>query len=711
MNTTDDNEPRSELQDDLAMKKTGAPKATLSTEQQAIIHDIDTNLFLSDEKQKAKAKLAAASPGVRVGPGAHFSPPAAATKKSVLDYIEDPSSHDDDDNNHNHNTAPPPPPASRARGPARTTSNPGAYRHGGPEVQVEDPSHRSATEAGNAIEEGLAVANPVAPPQELPQATNFDSANLPARRERKNKAFQWIALLAIVGLAGIIVLVVALAASGRSSQGEDTTSTAEPTATITASPTLAPTGMEGYLLSLLPSATAEGIRQQVPDSAQGQAFRWLLEDIGTSNPNLPEARILQRFALATLYYATIGEGWAESQHWMDHGIHECYWFNKESFARKDLIGSLFQGYMEEFFPPEEPAPLHCTVDGLYENLWLDANNLAGYIPNQIAMLTSLKTLSIGFNAGLNGPIPTQIGRLSRLEGLFTYFLLNAQEVPSQIGLLTGLRGMYLSSASHRGTIPSEIWGLTKLQTLNSRPAQLSGTVPTQIGLMTDLRWLDFPNLVSGTMPTQIGKLTKMHWLEIRETKLSGTIPSQLGLLTKLVFLFVKMNDLTGTVHTELGQLRNLTSLAYMECMFSGTIPSELGQLTQIQQSINLENNRLTGAVPSELAQVSNLYDLALSENRLSGALPSELGLLTSLGLLKLRNNRFDSTVPLELSWLNRSLYGLSLEGNPFLSGAIPEGLCDINQTCVETSINLCEEHGLSFDCSNNLCGCGCPCGA
>ena len=53
--------------------------------------------------------------------------------------------------------------------------------------------------------------------------------------------------------------------------------------------------------------------------------------------NLTMARRLQRFALATLYYATNGDEWTDAHGWMQYDVHECEWFATGGF-----------GY--EFFP-------------------------------------------------------------------------------------------------------------------------------------------------------------------------------------------------------------------------------------------------------------------------------------------------------------------------------------------------------------------------
>ena len=110
--------------------------------------------------------------------------------------------------------------------------------------------------------------------------------------------------------------------------------------------------------------------------------------------------------------------------------------------------------------------------------------------------------------------------------------------------------------------------------------------------------------------------------------------------------------------------------------------------------------------------MSNLGEIDFQGNLLSGQIPSEFGGLSAIGYLTLANNSLSGTVPLEFSALQHSLHTLDLQGNPLLSGTIPEALCDLNNTCVPTTWDMfgCDmELGLSFDCTGVLCGCGCPC--
>jgi hypothetical protein len=126
--------------------------------------------------------------------------------------------------------------------------------------------------------------------------------------------------------------------------------------------------------------------------------------------------------------------------------------------------------------------------------------------------------------------------------------------------------------------------------------------------------------------------------------------------------------------------------------------------------IALNNNQLSGTIPSQLGMMTNMMKgMIVHNNQLTGQIPSELGLL-SMGGLIVSNNSLSGTIPQELSALWQSLYVLRFDGNPLLSGLLPQALCGINGTCMSTILSPCPDKlGLIFDCTSLLCGCDCNC--
>ncbi|CAB9500028.1 Leucine Rich Repeat [Seminavis robusta] len=546
-----------------------------------------------------------------------------------------------------------------------------------------------------------------------------DDANLPEAQQDFDHSVQHfktkqlkkrlaIAAFFLPTVALVIVISLVLALGSGSSSDEKTMA---PQINIS-DEAQAPIDLDEHVKNLLPEESIRAMAQI--DSPQAKAFQWIVEDQNLLM--LSDDRILQRYALATLYHATNGDEWALNDYWLNHNVHECQWFGKDVFAMKNMVAKFYPGYLSEFFPPTEAPPVNCNVNGHYLNLWLDKNNLVGYLPQELYLLTTLKTLSVGFNQLKRG-ISSQIGLLTSLEGASFAKMQDAGEIPSELGVLTNLKGLSLSTSNHQGSIPSELWQLTNMQTLAlSFNKDLRGSLPTKIASMSKLKMFAIADTsLTGSIPTEMGLLQDtLEWIALGGNSLTGPIPSEFGLLTNMLLLSAYENMLSGSIPTELGELTLFQYfIALRGNMLSGPIPSELGRLTSLKLSLNLHDNKLSGAIPTELGRLGALQDFSVDNNVISGHIPSELGLLTlSLGMLGLANNTLSGTIPQEMSFLEPLLHTLRLEGNAFLSGVVPDELCQLNATCTGHSLYPCQgPYGMTFDCSDLLCGCGCSCAA
>jgi hypothetical protein len=80
----------------------------------------------------------------------------------------------------------------------------------------------------------------------------------------------------------------------------------------------------------LSASTLRAISQDF--SAQAKAYQWL---VAGGHPDLPKyealPRMLHRFALATVFYATNGsDRWRIITGWLERGLHECLWHGVNS---------------------------------------------------------------------------------------------------------------------------------------------------------------------------------------------------------------------------------------------------------------------------------------------------------------------------------------------------------------------------------------------
>lgn len=196
-----------------------------------------------------------------------------------------------------------------------------------------------------------------------------------------------------------------------------------------------------------------------------------------------------------------------------------------------------------------------------------------------------------------------------------------------------------------GPIPPELGNLTRLQLLDLANNELSGPIPSELGDLASLTTLSlYGNDLTGPIPPQLGGLAKLRTLYLHGNNLSGPIPPQLGNLSSLRTLRIELNDLAGSLPSELGKLANLTYLALNANSLVGSIPSELGGLSNLSV-LELSGNNLTGTIPGSLSDLSNLRWLSIGSNDLSGSLPPELGRLAKLEQLYVYGNRLTGTIP------------------------------------------------------------------
>lgn len=115
------------------------------------------------------------------------------------------------------------------------------------------------------------------------------------------------------------------------------------------------------LLQLLSSVSLdEGAALSVAGTPQNEAGNWLTNNAKVSD--FSNARKIQRYALATLYFSTKGESWYNNAMWLSDAD-ECEWYSDVT---------------ESFCSDSEVAELVLTDNGL-----------AGSIPEEISLLSSL----------------------------------------------------------------------------------------------------------------------------------------------------------------------------------------------------------------------------------------------------------------------------------------------------------------------------------
>jgi hypothetical protein len=277
--------------------------------------------------------------------------------------------------------------------------------------------------------------------------------------------------------------------SSSASPSFEPSSTHFPTILPTMAPTTASTTeLQAYMKTLLPNYSLAALED--PTSPQSQALEWLLYDHSPDVVmNYTVSRLLQRYALATLYYSTNTNGWRFRQQWMttNPNVHECEWWSSLKIP----------GY-------PSPGRTICNDQLEYTAILLSKNYLAGTLPPELSLITTLQAIEIVADKSIEPELPS---------------------VRKEI---------YIS-----GQIPTELGLLTTLTVLDLSKNALSGTIPTELGLLLNLQslWLIENEFLQGTIPTVLAQLPQLQEVALFVNQLTGTIRSELMLSTSIADFF------------------------------------------------------------------------------------------------------------------------------------------------------------------------------
>jgi Leucine-rich repeat (LRR) protein len=484
----------------------------------------------------------------------------------------------------------------------------------------------------------------------------------PIRRKRQ------LAIMAMVA-AAVVAIIVGLSVG---------LTVNRPSLPTTPAPTQAPTSQLDQLFRpTLPSYTLDSL--QNTSSPQYRAYEWVTEvdqvpwEEAPADEELRLARMRQRFALAALFFATGGgDGeWRNGTGWLSSTAHECAW-------------SLCYCYPETG-----------SGSGDVQRLELTSNDMAGPLPREIGILSSLRWLHLEKNL-LSGSLPSELGALTFLQELLIDNNMFTGTLPTEIGKLTNLLYASLKRNGFGGVIPTDIGNLKKLTFLDLSDNVLRHSIPSEIGALSQLSELFAArNALSEGVPTTLDRLTMLRRLDLSENFLEGSIPTEVGNMTALWSLDLSVNRLTSLIPTQLGQLSNLWSLLASDNALTGKVPMELGNMESLRV-LGLHQNRLSSTISTEWGHLTSLQVLGLYSNALTGPIPTELGGLRSLMAAALMNNSLTGTIPTELGLLTQ-LELLYLGGNQ-LTGVVPSELCLLKDL-----------REFSVDCLEVYCSCGCIC--
>ncbi|KAL2517717.1 Protein kinase family protein with leucine-rich repeat domain [Abeliophyllum distichum] len=316
-----------------------------------------------------------------------------------------------------------------------------------------------------------------------------------------------------------------------------------------------------------------------------------------------------------------------------------------------------------FLPAKIPPEFGNLTNIKY--IWWTRANLIGEIPGSFANFSSLEHLDLASN-DMYGEIPSGLFLLRNLSNVYLFKNRFSGPIPSQIESLNMIE-IDLAMNNLNGTIPEDFGKWTKLELLNLFSNKLYGEIPQSIGLIPSLtNFRVFNNKLSGILPPEIGLHSKLEAFEVSDNQFTGNLPENLCSGGTLFGVVAFNNNLTGEIPKSLGNCDTLRTVQLYGNKFSGMIPLGLWTLLNMT-SLMLSDNSFSGGLPNQVSW--NMTRLEIDNNKFSGQIPAGISSWASLVVFKASNNIFSGPFPVESTSLQR-LNILKLDGNS-LSGALP----------------------------------------
>lgn len=286
---------------------------------------------------------------------------------------------------------------------------------------------------------------------------------------------------------------------------------------------------------------------------------------------------------------------------------------------------------------------------------------------QVAVLRSL--LEDGDGPSADGILWTQIPGNVGWNDLYAGEISEAAEVvdSADVCAFLGVTCNARSQITHLD-LSSDPW---------SRPRLSVSLSNSTLGELPYLASLNLNGVsVKGGVPANLSIFSNLKNLQLRSCGLTGPPPRLKMLPTGLEKLDLRENRLEGIVENVEEQYawdpnyRYLRQLYLGENSLRGTIP-DLSGFKELQ-AFDLGKNKFNDTIPSDMTwKMKNLKTLALNDNRLTGTLPYYIKYMKNLEYLDLSRNDLTGTIPYSVTKLH-SLKHLFLHDNNFYGTLPPE---------------------------------------
>ncbi|KAL4310402.1 hypothetical protein GQ457_01G000700 [Hibiscus cannabinus] len=211
-------------------------------------------------------------------------------------------------------------------------------------------------------------------------------------------------------------------------------------------------------------------------------------------------------------------------------------------------------------------------------------------------------------------------------------------IPAELGLLTDLALFHINSNRFCGIIPQALSKIVLMHEFDISNNRFVGTFPDVFLRWPAVKYIDIRfNDFEGEIPPEIFE-KDIDALFLNDNRFTSTIPETIGKSVASIVTFAN-NKFKGCIPHSIGNMSNVNQLIFLNNELSGCLPGEVGMLGNLT-IFDVSKNSLTGTVPESFAGLKSADVLDISHNKLSGVVPDSVCKLSSLSRLSFSHNYF-----------------------------------------------------------------------
>jgi hypothetical protein len=415
-------------------------------------------------------------------------------------------------------------------------------------------------------------------------------------------------LLLLIGLMLAVVVAIVVVVMVNNTNGETAPVSSHGPAPPDESNTTAASAAERRIRQILAATLDETASWDDPTSSPGRALDWIVT-VDALRDTLDAARLVQRYALVVLYFATRGDDWLRppaAASFLNPAVSECNWTGVT--CGEDAAPS-----MRRLADNDEPPN-----DKVFR-LYFQSMNLTGTLPSELGRgIPRLIELDL-FNNSLSGTIPPAWFDLET-EWYETLYWLDLSlnqlsgTIPATVWTLQNLHFIFLNQNRLTGRLERHEYSTGDTDHSNATASERRANLLQQVQL--------YDNQLTGSIPSWFSELLYLEQWIVFENHLTGSLPDPLPLT--IVQFDVSFNNISGSIPESFWS--SSTSPTFLEDLYldhnriTGTLPNT----TQLRQDLSrlwLHDNQLTGTIPEHFAYIwTRLSELQLFHNQLRGRL-------------------------------------------------------------------------------------------